>query len=94
MKTLEIKNIHLDGNKLTLNLEDFDENQVAASIHDLSGAMRTINLALSGIKEGYKFDDEYAEAKIQSLEYAVSRMGPHVEMILFVLRGVRHHLEK
>lgn len=36
--------------------------------HDLLGAVRTLGLAIQDIKDGYRFDDEYATEKIRILE--------------------------
>jgi len=52
---------------LTISLAG-DGSTLAKAKHDLDGALRSLNLAIGGIKKGYRFADEQAEAKIKAME--------------------------
>lgn len=63
---------------------DQDQN-LAKRRHDLSNAVRVLRYALESIQEGYKFDDDKAQAKIASLDRAIScleREMPELEKLL------------
>ena len=46
--------------------------------HDLKEAIETLKLAVEDIERGYRFDDEFAEAKKQTIRRSVDRLYPFV----------------
>ena len=54
--------------------------------HDIAAALRTLNLTVEALKDGYQFDDSVAQAKIRAVEKAVgalSREEPFILQSLF-----------
>ena len=61
------------------NESDF-QKQLAKRRHDVKGAVRTLNFAIDAIRNGYRFDDERSEAKIDAITKAIKvlqRQTPH-----------------
>ena len=52
--------------------DESSKKELAKRVHDIRGALRTLSLAVDSIKEGYKFSDNMAEAKIAAMLKAVA----------------------
>ena len=50
--------------------------------HDVNNALHSLKIAISLIREGYRFDDDLAEAKIERLEKCVETLESFVETCL------------
>jgi hypothetical protein len=48
-----------------------DEDMAAKKLHDLTGAIRSLELAIASISKGYRFNDDMAEAKIKTMEKSI-----------------------
>lgn len=54
-------------------------------VHDGRGSIRTLRLAIEAIQEGYRFDDDMAEAKLQAMSRAVDHLATEVAFVETVL---------
>jgi|GEM_PF-3358170 len=50
--------------------DDDSRKSIAKRVHDLRGALRTLGMAFDSIKNGYRFDDQMAAAKLNAMEKA------------------------
>lgn len=56
--------------------------QIPHAKHDLKSSFRTLKNAHDNIKQGYRFDDEYAELKIKTIEDALKKISPHIQKLV------------
>jgi len=49
--------------------------------HDIVGATRTLSLALQSIREGYRFDDDLAELKLNTMLAAVTTLEKETRLL-------------
>ena len=57
----------------------------AKELHDIRGAVRTLNLGVTAIQNGYRFDDAMAGAKIQALANAVTTLERQLTVLTQIL---------
>ena len=50
-------------------------------IHDIRSGIRTLKNAVENLQEGYKFDDNMAELKIQAIDRSVSQLEKHLNSL-------------
>ncbi len=56
--------------------------QISKRRHDLRAALRTIELTLEQLDEGYHFDDDFAGEKIASIRRAASVLNREAQVLL------------
>jgi HPt (histidine-containing phosphotransfer) domain-containing protein len=52
-----------------------DNIDIRNLLHNNKSSLRTLQLALDNIKDGYQFDDDVADKKISSIEHAVNSLN-------------------
>ena len=78
--------INKDKNNFYLKILDPKDNDFIKIItkykHDLTSAISTLELALSEIQNGYKFDDEVAQLKIHTLNQTLTKLKEQAPMLI------------
>ncbi len=77
------QNLHLS----IVSSSDSPEAEQARSKarHDLVGALRTLSMAKDSFENGYKFDDDLAEAKIAAIGRATAALEKNISPLLELL---------
>jgi len=75
------------GDSFTVKVRNSNDlaQSVAKRRHDISGATRTLRLAINNIKEGYRFDDPLAEKKLEAMDKALSVLMRECEIVKTLL---------
>jgi hypothetical protein len=58
---------------------------IGKKVHDITSSLRALTFAVESIEEGYRFDDDLAEAKIASMKKAVSQLQKEFPLICEIL---------
>lgn len=61
---------------------------VAKRAHDVTSGLRTLRFAIDSIKEGYRFDDNMAAAKIKAMEKAIENLERETVLLSHILGAV------
>lgn len=73
-ENISLSLVYYDKGKLT-------DESFGKYIHDLNGSMRTLDRITESLKSGYRFDDKYAQAKIEQIEKSVNSIKPHLDFL-------------
>ena len=61
---------------------------VAKRAHDVTGGLRTLRFAVDSLKDGYRFDDNMAAAKIKAMEKAIENLERETALLSAILGAV------
>lgn len=82
------KDIAVDHRKgsVTLKFDNADDITTLANkkMHDITSALRTFEMAVESLKNGYRFDDELASAKINALAKSVATTKEQLDVLTVV----------
>lgn len=78
--------INKDKNNFYLKILNSKDNEFIKHItkykHDLTSAISTLELALSEIQNGYKFNDEVAQLKINTLNQTLIKLKEQTPILI------------
>ena len=61
---------------------------LAKRAHDVTAGLRTLRFAIDSLKEGYRFDDAIAPAKIGAMEKAITHLEKESALLSQILEVV------
>jgi hypothetical protein len=75
--------VDADAGSVVLKFERSEElnETISKNNHDITAAVRTFEMAVESFKNGYKFEDQLASAKISSLEKSVAAVKGQLELL-------------
>lgn len=62
-----------------------EERQLAKRRHDYKAALRTLGLAIKALENGYNFQDDKAEAKVEAMAKALKILEQEAGLLLRLL---------
>ena len=66
---------------LSLRTDDEGRKDIAKRSHDITAGLRTIRFAIDSIRDGYRFEDNLAAAKISAMEKAIANLEREVKVL-------------
>jgi len=80
---MDFKVEKIDSNKVIVTSvnEPKDDGVLRKKLHDVTAAMRTINLCVKSIENGYRFDDDMAPAKLKALRSANDQLTNEIPLL-------------
>lgn len=70
---------------VTLTLQGEGKKILGKKVHDVTSSLRALTFAIEAIEEGYRFDDELAEAKIASMRKAIDALQKEYSLVCEIL---------
>lgn len=76
-------NISSNDPCLLLGFSEKDQQHIDLNrkIHNLKSSLRTFKNVVENLKDGYQFDDQFAEAKIKLIEKATENLQPEIDLL-------------
>lgn len=78
---------HKSG-RISIKSDDEGLRAVAKRAHDVTAGLRTLRFAVDSLKEGYRFDDNMAAAKIKAMEKAIEHLERETQLLSHILGAV------
>lgn len=74
--------------RIAIKADDEALRIVAKRAHDVTSGLRTLRFAIDSLKDGYRFDDNMAGAKIKAMEKAIEHLERETELLSSILGAV------
>lgn len=74
--------------RIAIKSDDEALRIVAKRSHDVTAGLRTLRFAIDSLKEGYRFDDNMAAAKIKAMEKAIEHLERETQLLSQILGAV------
>lgn len=66
---------------------EVQETSMSRRLHDLRGSLRTLDLAIKSIADGYRFDDQMADVKIATMTKALGLLTVEAKTLISMLEA-------
>lgn len=74
--------------RIALRKETEAQQILGRRSHDVTAGLRTLRFAIDSLKDGYRFDDKMAEAKITAMEKAITNLERETALLTTILGSV------
>lgn len=73
---------------LSLRADEEGMRALGKRAHDVTAGLRTLSFAVESLRDGYRFDDNLADAKIVAMEKAVANLERECALLEKLLKAV------